>query len=340
MRISQEYRRRDFLGLLGVAGAGLAGAGVLSACGGAGAAGTGSRDLTAAASHFDVIVHHAPIHAGLARGFFDEVIPEFTSFAGGSDTVRAVTTGSNEWCLASGTGPVLASIAGEDMVLTSAWFNETDVSFLARPDSPIATPADLRGRTVAQSKPGSNTEYLIKKAMDEAGIGSNEVRIVSLGGAAQQATALANGVVDVITTTEPSTSLFERDGSAKVIFSGRDITSPWMELTGSPMRPFLEANQDVLVALHASLQRCIDFVDSSPDEVAMLWAGAVEQDEDIARAAVRRYAGTNTWSLKFDQGALQNLSEGAQFLKIVTTPIDWTSIVDQSALPEPARIAL
>lgn len=348
MPSARQFERRDFLRLLGLAGAGAVGLGTLAACGGS-TAGSGSgstggsgkqQHMATAASHWESLVHYAPIYAGAAKGFFDKVILDVTGFAGGSDTVRAVTTGTNKWAIASGTGPVLADASGEDLVLTSSWFNQTDVSFMAAPDSKIKSPADLKDKKVAQSKPGSNTEYLIKKALSEAGIDENEVTIVSLGGAAEQTQGLKSGVVDVISVTEPDTSLLEKQGTAKVVFAGRDIASPWMELCGTPLRPFFKDNKDLFVEMHASLQKCIDFADSSPDEAASLWAKAIKLDEDIAAKAVKRYAGTDTWSLGFDKDALKNLSEASEFLKVVDSPIDWSKFIDQSALPEKLRISL
>lgn len=341
MSVMKDYRRRDFLRFLGISGAGLAGAGALAACGGGEtAAGGGATTLSAAASHFDVIVHYAPIHAGMERGFFDEVIPEVTSFSGGSDTVRAVTSNSRDWFSGSVLGPVLANFAGEPIILTSSWFNATDISFQTRPDSPIRSAADLGGRTVAITSTGGSVEYLIKKAIEDAGLGPDEVRIVALGGAPQQLTALENGVVDVISGTEPTTSDLERQGKARTIFSGQDIVPAWIEVCGGNMRPFFDANRDVMVALHDGLQRCVDLVNDSPEEVARTWSGVIDVEEAVAVAAVQRYAASSAWSLRFDKAALSNQSDSAQFLGIVEQPIDWSTVIDQSALPEPARISL
>ena len=92
---------------------------------------------------------------------------------------------------------------------------------LVRPDSPLKTAADLKGKSIATNR-GSIGHYVTLKAITAAGLRPEEVNIRFLA-PADAKLALTQGSVDAWATWEPYTALAETSGHARVLASGRGL---------------------------------------------------------------------------------------------------------------------
>ncbi len=92
---------------------------------------------------------------------------------------------------------------------------------LVRPDSPLKTAADLKGKSVATNR-GSIGHYVTLKAITAAGLKPEEVNIRFLA-PADAKLALTQGSVDAWATWEPYTALAEVSHHARVLVSGRGL---------------------------------------------------------------------------------------------------------------------
>ncbi|HZF85325.1 MAG TPA: ABC transporter substrate-binding protein [Burkholderiaceae bacterium] len=92
---------------------------------------------------------------------------------------------------------------------------------LVRPDSPLKTAADLKGRSVATNR-GSIGHFVTLKAITAAGLRPEDVNLRFLA-PADAKLALTQGSVDAWATWEPYTALAETSGHARVLASGRGL---------------------------------------------------------------------------------------------------------------------
>ena len=92
---------------------------------------------------------------------------------------------------------------------------------LVRPDSPLKTAADLRGKSIATNR-GSIGHYVTLKAITSAGLKPDEINIRFLA-PADAKLALTQGSVDAWATWEPYTALAETSRHARVLASGRGL---------------------------------------------------------------------------------------------------------------------
>lgn len=92
---------------------------------------------------------------------------------------------------------------------------------LVRPDSPLKTAADLKGRSVATNR-GSIGHFVTLKAITAAGLKPEDVNLRFLA-PADAKLALTQGSVDAWATWEPYTALAETSGHARVLVSGRGL---------------------------------------------------------------------------------------------------------------------
>jgi len=92
---------------------------------------------------------------------------------------------------------------------------------LVRPDSPLKSAADLKGKSVATNR-GSIGHYITLKAITAAGLQPEDVNLRFLA-PADAKLALTQGSVDAWATWEPYTALAETSGHARVLASGRGL---------------------------------------------------------------------------------------------------------------------
>ena len=92
---------------------------------------------------------------------------------------------------------------------------------LVRPDSPLKTAADLKGKSIATNR-GSIGHYVTLKAITAAGLKPEDVNLRFLA-PADAKLALTQGSVDAWATWEPYTALAETSRHARVLVSGRGL---------------------------------------------------------------------------------------------------------------------
>jgi sulfonate transport system substrate-binding protein len=143
---------------------------------------------------------------------------------------------------------------------------------LVRPDSPLKTAADLKGRSVATNR-GSIGHYVTLKAITSAGLKPEDVNIRFLA-PADAKLALTQGSVDAWATWEPYTALAEVSNHARVLVSGRGLL---------PGLSYLAATDGAIAAKRPVLQ---DFLQRVVK--AQLWS---YRNVDAYSAALARIIG-------------------------------------------------
>jgi sulfonate transport system substrate-binding protein len=114
---------------------------------------------------------------------------------------------------------------------------------LVRPDSPLKSAADLKGRSVATNR-GSIGHYVTLKAIVAAGLQPSDMNLRFLA-PADAKLALTQGSVDAWATWEPYTALAETGGHARVLVNGRGLL---------PGLSYLAATDQAIAARRPALQ--------------------------------------------------------------------------------------
>jgi sulfonate transport system substrate-binding protein len=94
---------------------------------------------------------------------------------------------------------------------------------LVRPDSPLKSAADLKGRTIATNR-GSIGHYVALKALASANLKPDAATFRFLT-PPDAKLAMTQGAVDAWATWEPYTAMAETAGHARVLVSGRGLSS-------------------------------------------------------------------------------------------------------------------
>jgi sulfonate transport system substrate-binding protein len=150
-----------------------------------------------------------------------------------------------------GDAPLIFALASGARVKAFA-VNRSDpygTAVLVRPDSPLKTASDLKGKSIATNR-GSIGHYVALKALASAGLkpDANTFRFLPPPDAKL---ALTQGAVDAWATWEPYTAMAETAGHARVLVNGRGLSSGLS---------FLAATDTALAKKRAPLQNFVQRV--------------------------------------------------------------------------------
>jgi NitT/TauT family transport system substrate-binding protein len=137
------------------------------------------------------------------------------------------------------------------------------------------TIADLRGKKIGVTAPGSSTNILANYVLAKAGVKPNEVSIIGVGASQGAVAALRAGQIDAISNLDPVITILQRGGDIKVVSDTRDVAEA-DRIFGGPMPAgclyapvaFLERNPNTAQALTNAMVRANKWIQQAgPGEI-------------------------------------------------------------------------
>lgn len=160
---------------------------------------------------------------GQEAGFFrrEHLVLNISYTSGGSDTIQAVATGSADFGIGVGTTAAIAAYAkgAPVRIVAASSTGEPGIFYYVRADSPIKTFADVNGKSLGYTRPGSSTWLVGRILAQQAGVQPN---LVSSGEAAATLTQVMSGQIDVGWSAPPFASDLIAEKKIRVIGSGLD----------------------------------------------------------------------------------------------------------------------
>lgn len=195
--------------------------------------------------------------------------------------------------------------------------------------------ADLKGKTVAASAPGTAPYFTLAWFLNKNGLSVDDVKVVNLepGPAAQ---AFLAGQNDAAMTYEPYlSSVREKPEAGKIIATTLDY--PMIMDTVGCTPEFLEANPNAAKALADSYFEALEFIETNQDEAYKIMGADVKQSgEQFANSAKYLRWQNREQNKEFFSGELQAFSEEAGALLkeigIIKEVPDIETIIDPSVV--------
>ena len=94
--------------------------------------------------------------------------------------------------------------------------------------------ANLRGKIIGVSAPGSSTNMMASLVLSRNGINAGDVSFIGVGSAAGALTAMRSGQIDALSNTDPVMTTLEQRGEVKIISDTRTLKGT-AEVFGGPM---------------------------------------------------------------------------------------------------------
>ena len=240
--------------------------------------------------------------------------------------------------------PVIAAAEqGQDVKIVGITSRSlADLVLIVMPDSPIRTPADLKGKKFGISNPKSLGEMMGVLVMEKAGLKQGDVQMTALGSLSGALTALENGVVDA--TSIPVILFRTRGGESKyrVLVSPKDlplIPSQLGMATGQAIKEWPEKLRAIQAARREGTKFIYEHTDEAIQVLSKLYAPLPPKDEhrlfiellDCSRGADVNAAVGGPGPLRCERRLLSvHAMKGVGMLQ---NDVDLKKIVDASFLP-------
>jgi NitT/TauT family transport system substrate-binding protein len=148
----------------------------------------------------------------------------------------------------------------------------------------IASIADLKGKTVAASAPGTSPYFVLAWMLDANGLTLDDVTVVNLEPSAA-AQAFVAGQNDAAMTYEPYLSTVrDNPASGKIIATTLDYPAVMDSFGCTP--DFIEANPEAVKALAKSYYEALEMIETDPAKAHEIMGADVKQSgADFAKSA-------------------------------------------------------
>lgn len=182
--------------------------------------------------------YYLPLTISEQLGYFkaEGLEVEISDFAGGARALQAVVGGSADVC--SGAYEHTINLQSKNQ-LFQAFVLQGRAPQIALGVSTKTMPnykslADLKGKKIGVSAPGSSTNMMANLVLSRAGIKAADVSFIGVGTSAGALTALRSGQIDAMSNTDPVMTMLEQKGDVKIISDTRTLKGT-TEVFGGPM---------------------------------------------------------------------------------------------------------
>ena len=218
--------------------------------------------------------YYLPLTISDELGFFkaEGLDIEISDFAGGARALQAVVGGSADVC--SGAYEHTINLQSKNQMFQAFVLQGRapqiafGVSVKNMPN--YKTIADLRGKKIGVSAPGSSTNMMADLVLSRGGVKSGDVSFIGVGTAAGALTALRSGQIDAISNTDPVMTMLEQKGDVKIISDTRTLKGT-LEVFGGPMPAaclyaqveFIQKNPNTCQAMTNAIVRGLKWLQTS-----------------------------------------------------------------------------
>ena len=227
------------------------------------------------------------IEAGEEAGIWKEVdlAIESAQLSGDAQLQQALTAGELDFGLGSGPG-MGYRVKGVPAIAIAA-IAGPPYSFMlfTRPDSPIKSVADLKGRNVAVTSAGSLTDWLVRELSRQQGWGPQGIVSLPMGALRTKMAALKAGEIDSVLLTSGSVYEFEEQGQARVLASFGDLVHDFhTHVLYAPDR-LIASNEGLVRRFLQGWLRSVAYMRSHKAEGVKIAAHTLEIGESAASKA-------------------------------------------------------
>lgn len=293
---------------------------------------------TITVTHWGSAFYGAPYAVALEKGFFKKRGLDITGFltsAGGGTSVRNTLAGEVPFGEVALPAAILAIQSGQPLKIISGGVESVeDILWITQPDTKFNGLADMKGKKIAYTAPGSVTNMIILNCLQKAGLEQKDVQLVTAGDLGANLSAVLNRAVDAAMSGEPLWS--ENQGKVKAAFWAKDCTNPAMTQTvGITTTDFAKTGGDKLRGLIDARREGVEYIKAHPDEAADIVAKAYNGDPKIYREVFKHFVSFEYFGdgrLHYDN--MNRMLDGMKLVGRLKAPVDWKQVVDSSFLPK------
>ena len=251
------------------------------------------------------IPHYAPIFVAKHKGWLVEELakagaPEikWASFAAGPPINESFAAGQEDIGFLGDTPALIGRAAGIDTrIIGITSTGPKTLAVIVAANSPIKTPADLKGKKVAVTK-GSYAHHLLALVLHQGGLGFGDIEQINLPNG-EVPTTLIKGDIDAGAVWDPVLTKFRNQGAIRVLADGTGIKAGLLVIIASG--DFVTKKPEQVKALLRAYQRGADYIRTNPKEAAEL----ISADTNLAPDLLQQVFANFVYAPPVDEAAVQ-----------------------------------
>jgi NitT/TauT family transport system substrate-binding protein len=293
-------------------------------------------------SNFGVAANGMPYAIAMEKGFFKAEgadVSGILSSAGGGTTVRNLMTGHLSFGEIDLAGTVAAIQQGADLkIVSDNVLTVAEFVWAVKPDSPIKTIQDLKGKKIGYTNPRSTSQALDILLLEAAGLKPDDAELVKTGGFGEAVVALNLGLIDASAIADPVWS--KNKSQFRVLVSASDVLPPLCNVIGVTTGEAAATKGDFIRAILRGRRKAVEFMSAHSDEATDIVAKAYNLDVEVAKSTIHNLvapskSGVPYWSAgNFDFAGMDRMIRAQKLVGALSGDVDWSKIVDESFLAD------
>ncbi len=171
--------------------------------------------------------YYLPLTIAEQLGYFkaEGLEVEISDFAGGARALQAVVGGSAD--VVSGAYEHTINLQNKGQMFQAFVLQgrapQIALGVSAKTMAHYKTVADLKGKKIGVTAPGSSTNMMANLVLSRAGIKAADVSFIGVGTSAGALSALRSGQIDAICNIDPVMTMLEQKGDVRIVFDTRTL---------------------------------------------------------------------------------------------------------------------
>ena len=234
------------------------------------------------------------LYTALYNGIFEKygLKIEHVTLRGGVVSLAALSADEIQFIYCSADPMIPRMAAGADAKLIGSPIVGLPWVLMGRKE--IKRPQELRGKTIALSRPGGLTDQLAKAVLKKFNLTTQEVKLLHIGGTGQLEpyNAMLQGLTQATFLTPPMDVRAKRDGFA-LIYNLNELDVPSVYSSIFTNSKSLKERPALVQKFVAALAEAVHFVEKNPDKSRTALAKILAiNDPEILQSAYDAYAKT------------------------------------------------
>jgi len=212
------------------------------------------------------LLYYLPLTVAEVRGYLKDEGLDVTiaDFAGGSRALQALVGGSADIVSGAFEHTINMQVKGQRLRAFVLQGRAPQIVLGINPKTMpnFKTVADLKGKKLGVTAPGSSTNVLANFVLAKVGLKPGDVSIIGVGAGSGAVAAMRSGQIDAISSLDPVITLLARSGDLKIVSDTR-VVAEADRIFGGPMpaaclytqQSFLDKNPNTAQALANAIVR-------------------------------------------------------------------------------------
>ena len=259
----------------------------------------------------DIAWAFVPPYVGIEAGIFKkyDLDVDVASFGGDQKMQQAINAGSID--IGLGGGPAMSfSVKGAPVIAVAALFGAPkNIAIVVPYDSPIKSPAELKGKLVSSSPVGSLTAWLLQRVSLDNGWGADGIRIAALGGFEPGVAAMRTKQIDAMMSSVEGGLTLEERKIGRVLTSMEKYAPKFVTHVVFVRRDLLASDPKQVDRFLKGLFATIAYMKTHKAETVKVSVAQMHESQAVAEKTYDDEIGTFSTDGRFDPEAVAVLKQ-------------------------------